>query len=838
MADEATSDLMTPERWRRVRELLDAALALSREEQSDFLAKAAADDPGLRQEVESLLALEAEADRLLPTGTPLAGVRVAEEAALPQSLGAYRIVGEAGHGGMGVVYKAERVDGQYTKQVAIKLLPALYSLTELETRFLRERQILARLEHPNVARLLDGGVAPDGRPYLVMEYVDGEPITECARKQGLDVAGRLRLFLDLCEAVAYAHRNFIVHRDLKPANILVDRDGRVKLLDFGLARILDTAAAHNDVTQTALPMMTPAYASPEQIRGEPITAASDVFSLGVVLYELLAGRRPFGAPGETISQVQRAVCETDPPPPSKAASPKDGVPKLPIAPDLDNIVLKAIAKDAAKRYPSVEAFAQDIRFYLEGRPVSARRAGFAYRTWKFVRRNRVPVALAALALIGTVTGLVAALRASQVAQAERARAERRFNDVRKLANSFLFEFHDAIANLKGATPARALVIKRAREYLASLSQDAHGDPGLLRELARSYVLLGDILGEMSFANLGDTRGSIESYQQAESLSRALVSVNPKDPLNRRGLMVVQQRMAMAYMKTGHPEEALRVLEPAGKTADELAAVAHPSEQVFVDLFIQYERLGMAYEKLGETAKHVANNRKLLEVALRLKQMNPTKDRWIRSLMLAYNHLAVALGTSEEASDLYRKAHEIAAARAANPNDGEAQTDLGIADVFEAGYRTKTGALDEALSLAQGAQVRLAKMAAADPENLEAAKEASDAWFTLGEVFLKRGKSADAARAFEESARLLEPGAAKDALDVELRASLASSYFGGGESREKLRGCPDALPWYRKSNAQWSTLTKQQALSPLYRPAAAKSEESFKRCSPDSRLPTP
>jgi tetratricopeptide (TPR) repeat protein len=809
---------MTPERWRRVRELLEAALALSPGEQSEFLAKATADDEGLRREVESLLALEEEANRLLPSGAPLAGSRVVEEtAALPQSLGAYRIVGEAGHGGMGVVYRAERVDGQYTKQVAIKLLPTLYSLTELATRFLRERQILARLEHPNVARLLDGGVAPDGRPYLVMEYVDGQPITGYATDQGLNVADRLRLFLDLCEAVEYAHRNFIVHRDLKPANILVDRDGRVKLLDFGLARILDTASPHSDVTQTALPMMTPAYASPEQIRGEPITAASDVFSLGVVLYELLAGRRPFGEPGQTAAQVQRAVCETDPPAPGKG-------------PDLDNVVLKAIAKDAPERYPSVEAFAQDLRFYLEGRPVSARRASLAYRARKFVGRNRVPVALAALALIGTVTGLVAALRASRAAQIERARAERRFNDVRKLANSFLFEFHDAIANLKGATPARALVIKRAREYLSSLSQDAQGDPGLLRELARSYVLLGDILGEMSFANLGDTKGSIESYQQAEALSRALVAANPKDPLNRRGLMVVQQRMAMAYMKTGHPEEALRVLEPAGKTADELAAVAHPGEQVFVDLFIQYERLGMAYEKLGETAKHIENNRKLLDVALRLKQMNPQKDRWIRSLMLAYNHLAVALGTSQEASDLYRKAHEIAAARAAaNPDDGEAQTDLGIADVFEAGYRTKTGALDEAFSLAQSAQVRLAKMAAADPENLEAAKEASDAWFALGEVYLKRGKTADAARAFEESARLLEPGAAKDAMDLELRASLASSYFGAGESREKLRGCPDALPWYRKSSDQWSTLTKQQALSPMYRPAAARAEEAAQRC---------
>ena len=822
---------MTPERWRRLRELLDAALALSADERSDYLAKAAPDDPSMRSEVESLLALEAEADMLLPTGAPLAGTRVAEETvALPEFLGAYRITGEAGHGGMGVVYRAERVDGQYKKQVAIKLLPALYSLTELESRFLRERQILARLEHPNVARLLDGGVAPDGRPYLVMEYVDGEPITTHADKRQLDVGERLTLFLDLCEAVAYAHRNFIVHRDLKPANVLVDLDGRVKLLDFGLARILESTTSDIDVTQTAMAMMTPAYASPEQIRGEPITAASDVFSLGVVLYELLAGRRPFGAQGQTAAQVQRSVCENDPPPPGKAPA-SAGAAKLPVAQDVDNIVLKAIAKDAAKRYPSVEAFAQDIRLYIDGRPVSARRAGFWYRAGKFVRRNRVAVGLAALAVIGTMTGLVLALRASRVAQVERARAERRFNDVRKLANSFLFEFHDAIANLKGSTPARGLVIKRAKEYLASLSQDSNGDPGLMRELARSYVLLGDILGEMSFANLGDTRGSMESYRQAEALSSALVAAAPKDPLNRRGLMVVQQRLAMAYLKVGHPEEALKVLEPAGKTAEEFAAVPHPGEQVFVDLFVQYERLGMALEALGETEKHIANNRKLLDVAIRLKQLDPTKDRWTRSVMLAYNHLAVALRDSDEASTLYRKAHEIVAQRAAaNPDDEEAQTDLGIADLFEARYRMRIGELNEALSLTTGAQQRLIKMAAVDPENLEAAKEASDAWFTLGDIHMKQGKFADAARAYEESARLLEPGAAKDALDVDLQSSLAKAWFGAGESHERLHGCTDALPWYRKSDDLWSALAKQRAVFPVDREAADNASQAEKRCS--------
>ena len=833
MADETAPRSLSPERWRHVREVLDAALALSGDEQIQYLAKATAGDSEVRREVEALLAYRTEAGRVLPTDLPLIRDPFKNAASPPQTLGAYRIVGEAGHGGMGVVYRAERMDGQFAKQVAIKLLPAIYSSTELESRFLRERQILARLEHPNVARLLDGAVAPDGRPYLVMEYVDGVPLTTYAQQQQLGIAARLDLFLGLCEAVAYAHRNFIVHRDLKPANVLVDRDGRVKLLDFGLARILDTAAPAPEITQTAFRMMTPAYASPEQIRGEPIAAASDVFSLGVVLYELLAGRRPFGSSGQTADEVQRAVCETDPPPPSKAPA-NDGASRLPVERDLDNIVLKAISKDAARRYASVDSLAQDLRWYLQGRPVSARPAGLGYRAFKFVTRNRVPVALGLLALIGTVTGMVAALRATRVAQSERGRAERRFSDVRRLANSFLFEFHDAIANLKGATPARALVIKRAREYLAGLAQDSRGDPELLRELARSYVMLGDIQGELSFANLGDTKGSIESYQQAESLHRALMAATPPSPQNRRGLMVIQQRMAMAYLKVGRPDQALEVLEASGRTAEELAQANPNSEQAVGDLFVQYERLSSAYDSLGEAAKRVETCRKLVQAALRLRQINPRNEHQIRSVMLAYSHLAQALPSEsdDETAVLHRSAREFAAARAkARPDDGEAQTDLGITEMFEAAFLSRTGKPGAALPLALSARDRLVKMAEVDPENLEAQKEAADSWRTIGDVDVKRANSFEAERAYQESVKLLEGAAAKDALDIDLRASLAISYLGLGEAHENLRGCPDALPWYRKSVEQWSAISKQQALSPNHRPDSAKSDQARERCSP-------
>lgn len=830
MAHETAPNTLAPERWRKVREVLEAALALKSDEQSTFLDEATAGDAELRREVDALLAVKTEAGQLLPTDLPFANSAFPGDAA-PPMLGPYRIVGEAGHGGMGIVYRAERADGQFAKHVAIKLLPPVYSSGELVSRFLREREILARLEHPNVARLLDGGVAPDGRPFLVMEYVDGVPLTTYVRERKLRVVERLNLFLSLCDAVEYAHRNFIVHRDLKPANILVDRDGRLKLLDFGLARILDTAAPQADITQTAVPIMTPAYASPEQIRGEPIAASSDVFSLGVVLYELLAGRRPFGMSGQTVGEVQRAVCESDPPPPSKAVPAEDGAPKLTIGPDLDNVVLKAISKDASQRYPSVASLAQDIRWYLEGRPVSARPLGLGCRTLKFVRRNRLPVALALVAVIGTVGGLVAAIRETRVAQAERARAERRFNDVRKLANSFLFEFHDSVANLKGATATRALIVKRAREYLASLSQDSHNDPELLRELTRSYVMLGDIQGEMAFANLGDTKGSIESYRQAEVLHRALMAATPDSPRNRRGLMVIQQRMAMGYLKIGRPSNALRVLQEAGKTTAELAKSQPATEQLLGDQFVQYERLAMTYDALADAPNGIAAARKLVDIASQLRKVNPRGQT--RSVVLAETHLAQSLGTASpaEAARLFSDAHELAASRVkASPNDGEAETDLGIVENFEADFLVNNGQPEKALPVARSAQIRLTKMAEADPDNLDGQKSAAESYRTLGDVYLHRTNPLQAEQAYRESVRRLEIGAAKDALDTDLRSSLAISYLKVGEVREKLAGCAEALPWYRKSVDQWAAVSKQQGLVPHYQPDSTKSEQSAQRCS--------
>ncbi len=297
---------MEKERWIQVRDLLHELLEQDSSERKRLLDLVGATDPDLRREAESLLQFENE-DALDHTALGAGGLTREFERAFPDRIGPYRLLNEVGRGGMGVVYEAERDDGQFSKRVALKLLPAVYSQTELETRFLRERQILARLEHPNIARLLDGGLTPDGRPYLVMEFVEGIALTQWAESK--PPAERLRLFLTVCAAVSSAHRSLVVHRDIKPGNILVNQDGQAKLLDFGLARILESSGeVTQTMAQTGAPILTPAYASPEQVLNHPITVASDIFSLGVVLYELLTAKRPFGGPGDTASQVQRAVC--------------------------------------------------------------------------------------------------------------------------------------------------------------------------------------------------------------------------------------------------------------------------------------------------------------------------------------------------------------------------------------------------------------------------------------------------------------------------------------------------------------------------------------------------
>ena len=429
---------MTPEEWQCVRQILESALELDCAHRAAYLERACA-DLSLRREVESLIAVHEQAGTDFLSSGPVPAFVVEDEPRfrlLPgKRIGPYEILEEIALGGMGAVYRAIRADGQYKQQVALKIVRADLGIELTATRFRNERQILASLDHSNIAKILDGGTTAEGLPYFVMEIIDGLPITDYCDKHKLSINPRLNIFRAVCSAVHYAHQHLVIHRDIKPGNILVTVEGVPKLLDFGLARILESGdnAHQPEQTISLLRLLTPEYASPEQFKGEPITTASDIYSLGVVLYELLTGRTPYNVPTHTPHEVSRAVCESEPEKPSTAVrrmqSPGDGKRKRiddstlnaaregsheklskRLIGDLDNIILMALRKEPQRRYASVEQFAQDIRRHLEHLPVIARKDTAAYRASKFITRHKAGVAAGVLVGISAFAGLIAWVR--------------------------------------------------------------------------------------------------------------------------------------------------------------------------------------------------------------------------------------------------------------------------------------------------------------------------------------------------------------------------------------------------------------------------------------------
>jgi eukaryotic-like serine/threonine-protein kinase len=469
--------VITGERWSRAKDLFDRALDKEPGERGAFLAAACEGDDDLRAEVESLLAAHEDAEGFLATGQPGGLLERGEgDAARVGRAGPYWLLGLIGRGGMGDVYRAVRDDDHFKKVVAVKLVRPDVMSDVVLGRFRAERQILAGLEHPGIARLLDGGATEDGRPFLVMEYVEGTRIDAYVASRGLDTRTRLELFRAVCAAVQYAHQNLVVHRDLKPANILVSPEGTPKLLDFGVAKLLDPALA-GEATATLFAPLTPAYASPEQVRGEIITTSSDVYSLGVVLYELLTGRRPHVLTESGPLALQQAICEQEPARPSLTAR------SLPA--DVDDIVLKALRKEPAHRYATAEALSEDVRRHLEGLPVLARKGTVGYRTSKFVRRNRAAVFLGA-----AVLALVVGFAVTMAVQARRLAQER---DKAQRVTAFLldvFRLSDRGQTRGTAVTARELLDRGTARIRGELQEQPEVRGTLLDTMGRAYAGLG------------------------------------------------------------------------------------------------------------------------------------------------------------------------------------------------------------------------------------------------------------------------------------------------------------------------------------------------------------
>jgi len=534
-----------PARWPQVRDLLERALALPAAQRPALLADPAL-DAALVAEVQSLLAHEIDEDSSDFLAQPaaveaMAGPDDSPEPSLEgQLLGPWRITARLGAGGMGDVWLAARADGAYTGQAAIKVLKRGMDSAAVLARFAQEQQALARLQHPHIAHLIDAGRTADGLPYFVMEHVQGQPIDQACAGQGVDA--RLRLFLQLADAVAHAHRNLLVHRDLKPSNVLVTEQGQVKLLDFGIAKALDPldpplGGDSASLTQVGERPYTPYYASPEQVRGEPVSTATDVYSLGVLLYVMLTGVRPYGRKASTPAQAAQCVLQEQPTrasalPPALVADPHWLATRKRLRGDIDKILLKALDKDVPRRYASVDALAADVRAHLAGYPVSARAPTWRYLLGRFVRRNALLVGVAALAAVGLVGGATVAVWQAHeadaqraiadaqraVAEAQRTQAQQRFKQVRQLANQLVFKYHDQIENLPGATKAREALLVDAAAFLDNLDHAAAADPQLAEELANTYYRIARLQGVDTSINTGQ-------HEQAEiNLDKALALV--------------------------------------------------------------------------------------------------------------------------------------------------------------------------------------------------------------------------------------------------------------------------------------------------------------------------
>jgi eukaryotic-like serine/threonine-protein kinase len=541
---------MTPERWQQVKSLFDAALGSETSERAGLLDRACAGDEDLRREVESLLAAHAGAgdryEQAAVTADPLIGRQV----------GVYRIIRRLGTGGMGAVYLAARADDQFRRLVAVKTIRSELLDERTQRRFENERHTLAGLDHPNIVRLLDGGTTEDGMPYLVMDYVEGQPIDRYAKEHSLSIAERLALFRTLCAAVHFAHQNLVVHRDLKPANVLVTPQGIPKLLDFGIAKLVrpEYAAGAVGYTRTMAQPMTPEFASPEQIRGQPITTASDIYALGVLLYVLLTGVHPFERQTQSSYDLERAICEGEPGKPSDAA-PTALARQL--RGDLDVIVLTAIRKEPQRRYASAEHLAEDVRRFLEEQPVAARGESLAYRVRKFVGRHRVAVGVSLVA-----AGLLTYLGVSDYIHGRL--AEERSQQLLGLVDFINAEADPAFS--RGATEARKDLAEKALKTLQMLEKESKGDAFRQRYLMKQYLNVASVQGNLFRQNLGDAAAALASTNQALAMAQDLLRRDPKDEVAGAGLVQSHETLASLLEAAGDHGAALDHYRKASERA--------------------------------------------------------------------------------------------------------------------------------------------------------------------------------------------------------------------------------------------------------------------------------
>ncbi len=835
---------MTPEQWHEIKDKLNAAIDMNPKRRSAYLAELSVAHPELREEIESLLACHdgmstdfLEKDILGQESPPSLGG--ADETLLGRHVGPYRIVEQLGSGGMGEVFRAVRSDDQYQKEVAVKLVRAGYDSGLVLNRFKNERQILATLEHPNISRLLDGGATEEGVPYLVMELIDGKRIDTFCDEHKLGTTERLKLLLEICSAVQYAHQRLIIHRDIKPSNILVTRDGVPKLLDFGIAKILDPTAAGFSLedTLTAFRVFTPGYASPEQVKGEPITTATDVYSLGVILYELLTGRSPYAERKRTSDEINRAVCEIDPDKPSSvvirssakasdvAGTPAEMAALRDVSPqklrnrlrgDLDSIVLKAIRKEPQGRYSSAEFFAEDISRHLNNLPVMARKDSLRYRTSKFVRRHKASVAAAGTAIAAILVALGLVAHEAGVALEQQRRAEQRFNDVRKLANSLIFEIHDSVQTLPGATVSRKLILERAREYLDDLAKEATGDTRLQRELAAAYERVGDVLGKPRTPSLGDDEGALQSYKKSFVLREILARKNPREVQDVVGLARISREISELLAAVGRLGDSLKYADQAVALSSSMTDSSSPDRKdVLVELLLDHvTRGGVEYNSiprggLERPEAALQDYGRALQITADLLTLEPGNPIGLHQKAVIYERIGrifLRTGHPKEAFENLSTSHDLFRALAADPNDARAQRNLAASDSMFGDALAASGRFGEALGYYREELSIFQKLSEVDSRDMDAQIAAGSSYTDVGACLMRQGtKLNEALNLVDQGNSIISALAASNSKNPILHSMLAENRIASGEILGRLHLPAQALQNYRTARAIYTDL---------------------------------
>jgi eukaryotic-like serine/threonine-protein kinase len=815
---------MKSERWQKIKLILEEAMEIAPAPHADFLEKACEGDEDLRREVESLLDFNNTQSGLLEQSAFSAIMTENGNGTknfTGRQIGNYKIVGELGAGGMGAVFLAERSDGAFEQKVALKLIKRGMDSDTILHRFLNERQILASLKHPNIAHLVDGGTTDDGLPFFVMEYVEGVSIIEYAEMKNLDLEERLNLFREVCAAVSFAHQNLVIHRDLKPSNVLVTKDGKIKLLDFGIAKLLKSDDAHQTATQQFV--FTPEYASPEQVRGEKLTTATDIYSSGVILYELLTGNRPYRTDSRNISEIIKAVCETEPACPSSVVrrplprendtnqnnqrTTDNGQRTKSLRGDLDNIILKALRKEPERRYSSVEQFAEDIRRHQVGLPVTASADTWKYRASKFAQRNRIPVVAAGLIFLTLLGGLGATLYQANVARREREKAERRFNDVRQLAKSFMFEINDEIT--KSPVKAREMLVQKALEYLDKLAAESEGNIELKSELAAAYEKIGDVQSELFRPFSGKTSEALLSQQKALKLREEIFVAELSAA---HGVDVANSRMKigdvlMTNGKIGEAREnyreAIRVLEPQ-------IALNPTNIEVRRSLARNLSRLGQAIVRSGSLSEALENYEKSLKIFQNLADENPENNRFQRAVGIVLSYIGfvkMEMGKTEEAAEYYRNWLEIQ--KKVVENDGNTmrfRSDLSTAHIWFGVILSEQRKIPQAQAhFIEGVRIQT-EIYAADKENLGEEFTLADGYLEFGKAMVRKNLADDGIKNLEKAIEHYRHILQKDTQNLMNRHRIANAQRFLADAYFQKGNTPKAAEIYEQSRAAFKELS--------------------------------